>query len=136
MRMGHIILTQRGEWYRVGKYKSSSATTSTLLIHGTLIFKLTLYREYNMNASSLTHQSIILLGSIPMWPCLPQGESLPFSHFFVPCFSPVFQPCFELVFLAALKERFFFWFFLLQVPINRQATEGKISESHHSNSCL
>ena len=51
-----------------------------------------------------------LLGSIPMWPCLPQGESLPFSHFFVPCFSPDFQPCFELVFWQLLRNVFFLVF--------------------------
>ena len=64
----------------------------------------------------------------------PQGESLPFFFFFfVPCFSPDFQLCFELVFWQLLRNECSFCFSLLQVPINRQATEGKISESHHSN---
>ena len=52
-----------------------------------------------------------LLGSTPMWPCLPQGESLPFfSFFFVPCFLPDFQPCFELVFWQLLRNVFSFDF--------------------------
>ena len=42
-------------------------------------------------------------------------------------FSPVFQPCFELVFWQLLRNNCSFWFFL-QVPINRQATEGKIKK--------
>ena len=40
---------------------------------------------------------------------------------------PVFQPCLELVFWQLLRNDCSFWFFFLQVPINRQATEGKIT---------
>ena len=57
-----------------------------------------------------------------------RGKASPFS-----CLVPDFQPCFELVFWQLLRNECSFCFSLLQVPINRQATEGKINESHHSN---
>ena len=57
-----------------------------------------------------------------------KGKGLPFS-----CLVPDFQPCFELVFWQLLRNECSFCFSLLQVPINRQAMEGKNNESHHSN---
>ena len=52
-----------------------------------------------------------------------RGKASPFLVFLF-LLVPVFQPCFELVFWQLLRNDCSFWFFL-QVPINRQATEGK-----------
>ena len=54
-----------------------------------------------------------------------RGKASPFLVFLF-LLVPVFQPCFELVFRQLLRNDCSFWFFL-QVPINRQATEGKIT---------
>ena len=69
--------------------------------------------------------SFILLRSIPMWPCLPQGERPPL----------VLRRFFSHVLWLILRNKCSFDFFLLQMPINRQAMEGKNIHPipHHSN---
>ena len=92
------------EWEDISRPDSGLARD-----RGMLIYQYTMGREWDRvsRTKPASLPTLHVLGSIPMWPCLPQGESLPFSHFFVPCFSPDFQPCFELVFWQLLRNIFF-----------------------------
>ena len=67
-----------------------------------------------------------LLGSIPMWPCLPQGERPPLllRSFFNHVFWQLLRRVSSHVCWLLLRNKCSFDFFLLQMLINRQATEG------------
>ena len=97
--------------------------------------------EYNHYSFSILcvvrgekEEDSFLLGSIPMWPCLPQGERPPLllRRFFQPCFLAALKASFQPCLLAVFKDQMFLCFSLLQVPINRQATEEH-PIPHHSN---
>ena len=63
-----------------------------------------------------------------------RGKASPsLKEIFQPCFMAVLKASFQPCLLAGFKEQMFLcFFFFLQMPINRQATE-EYSIPHHSN---
>ena len=76
------------------------------------------------------------MGSIPMWPCLPQGERPPLllRRFFSHVLWQFLRPVSSHVCWLVLRNKCSFDFLFLQMPINRQATEGNYIHSNPKSS--